>query len=63
MLRLLVLLSLLLALPAFAEAPKTFTAAKKIAWRLYAERPSTFLLPVRLQRQPGRFTQLRLHPA
>ena len=42
MLRLFVLLSLLLALPAVAEAPKTFTAAKKIAWRLYAERPITF---------------------
>ncbi|WP_430736444.1 endonuclease [Pseudomonas anguilliseptica] len=42
MLRLFVLLCLLITLPAFADAPKTFNAAKKIAWRLYAERPSTF---------------------
>lgn len=40
--RLLTLLCLLLALPAAADAPQNFSAAKKIAWRLYAERPSTF---------------------
>ena len=40
--RLLALFCLLLALPAFADAPKTFSAAKKIAWRLYAEQPKTF---------------------
>lgn len=40
--RLLALLCLLIALPTFAEAPKTFSAAKKIAWRLYAEQPKTF---------------------
>jgi deoxyribonuclease-1 len=39
---LLVLFCLLFALPAFAEAPKTFNAAKKIAWRIYAARPTTF---------------------
>jgi len=40
--RLLALLCLLIALPTFADAPKTFSAAKKIAWRLYAEQPKTF---------------------
>jgi len=40
--RLLALLCLLLCLPAAADAPQNFAAAKKIAWRLYAERPSTF---------------------
>ena len=39
---LLVLFCLLFALPAFAEAPKTFNAAKKIAWQIYAARPTTF---------------------
>ena len=42
MLRLLVLLCLLLPPLAFADAPQTFSAAKKIAWRIYAERPNTF---------------------
>ena len=42
MLRLLVLFCLLFTPPIFAEAPKTFAAAKKVAWRLYAERPVTF---------------------
>lgn len=40
--RLLVLLCLLFSLPAAADAPQNFAAAKKIAWRLYAERPTTF---------------------
>lgn len=40
--RLLVLLCLLFSLPVAADAPQTFAAAKKIAWTLYAERPSTF---------------------
>lgn len=40
--RLLGLICLLVALPTFADAPKTFSAAKKIAWQLYAERPNTF---------------------
>ncbi|MHA6495321.1 endonuclease [Pseudomonas borbori] len=40
--RLLALLCVLLVLPAYADAPKTFAAAKKIAWQLYAERPTTF---------------------
>ena len=42
MLRLFALLCLLVALPTRADAPKTFSAAKKVAWQLYAERPSTF---------------------
>ncbi|MEX6504077.1 endonuclease [Pseudomonas zhanjiangensis] len=40
--RLIALFCLLLALPAYADAPQNFAAAKKIAWKLYAERPSTF---------------------
>lgn len=40
--RLIALFCLLLALPAHADAPANFAAAKKIAWKLYAERPSTF---------------------
>jgi len=41
--RLLALLCLLLVAPAvYPDAPQNFAAAKKIAWRLYAERPSTF---------------------
>ncbi len=39
---LLVLFCLLFALPAFAEAPQSFNAAKKIAWQIYAARPTTF---------------------
>ena len=42
MTRLFALLCLLFALPVAADAPRTFSAAKKIAWTLYAERPSTF---------------------
>ena len=41
--RLLALLCLLLVAPAvYPDAPQNFSAAKKIAWRLYAERPNTF---------------------
>jgi deoxyribonuclease-1 len=40
--RFIVLLFLLVALPTHADAPRTFVAAKKIAWKLYSERPETF---------------------
>ncbi|WPC05770.1 endonuclease [Pseudomonas sp. MBLB4123] len=40
--RLLVLLCLLFTLPAHADAPQSFTAAKKIAWKLYAPQQTTF---------------------
>ncbi|MCU1719411.1 endonuclease I family protein [Pseudomonas sp. 5P_3.1_Bac2] len=38
-----VLLSLLLICPvSYAAAPQTFSAAKKVAWKIYAEQPTTF---------------------
>jgi deoxyribonuclease-1 len=40
--RLIALLCLLFAVSIHADAPQNFAAAKKIAWKLYAERPSTF---------------------
>jgi deoxyribonuclease-1 len=39
---LLALLCLLFALPAAAEAPRTFAEAKKAAWKLYASNPVEF---------------------
>ncbi len=42
MTRLFALFCLLFSLPLAADAPPSFAAAKKIAWSLYAERPSTF---------------------
>ncbi len=38
----LLLLTLLLACTAHAEAPRTFREAKKLAWQIYAERPVDF---------------------
>lgn len=38
----LILVCLLISLPSFASAPRTFNEAKKIAWKLYAERPVDF---------------------
>ena len=38
----LLLLSFCLALPALATPPRTFSEAKKIAWRLYAQQPVEF---------------------
>ncbi|WP_439860823.1 endonuclease [Pseudomonas sp. MBLB4136] len=40
--RLFALLCLLFALPAHADAPQSFAAAKKVAWKLYAQRQTTF---------------------